>query len=149
MKDRIREAMEGAKLKPLQFATAMGVSSGAVTHWLNGSTKHLKAETASKMQQVTGYSADWIINGKGSQKPTHYSMQGEAGHYERKLTPAAEALARMFDRVPTDDALKWSTLYHSLVQSISAQIPAQTPALHQGLEKPPAESQLLPEKHKI
>lgn len=150
LKDRIREAMEAARLKPLQLANAVGVSSGAVTHWLNGATKSLKADTANRMQQVTGYSANWIITGEGERKPATYTMQAEAMNYklEVKLTPAAEALARMFDRVPTDDPLKWSTLYHSIVQSIASQIPAQTQSLPQGQERQPEESRTLPETRK-
>ena len=65
-----------------------------------------------------------------------------------QFSKAAEALAKMFDRVPTDDALAWATLYHSLVQAISAQIPAQTQPLQQGLEKQPSESRMLQETHK-
>lgn len=57
--------MEGAGLKPLQLANACGVSSGAVTHWLNGATKHLKAESALMIENATGYCASWLITGTG------------------------------------------------------------------------------------
>lgn len=50
LKQRIREAMDGAGLKPLQLANATGVSSGAVTHWLDGATKSLKAAAASELR---------------------------------------------------------------------------------------------------
>lgn len=68
LKDRIREAMEGAQLKPLQLAKATGRSSGAVTHWINGRTKSLKADTANSIQHATGYCAEWLISGKGVKK---------------------------------------------------------------------------------
>lgn len=54
LKDRIREAMEGAELKPADLARATGKSAGAVTQWLDGTIKSLKAETAELMQQATG-----------------------------------------------------------------------------------------------
>jgi SOS-response transcriptional repressor LexA len=36
-----------------------------VTHWLNGRTQHLKAETAMLIEQATGYSSKWLISGTG------------------------------------------------------------------------------------
>lgn len=65
LKDRIREAMEGAQLKPADLARATGKSGGAVTQWLDGTIKSLKAETAELMQQATGYSSAWLVTGKG------------------------------------------------------------------------------------
>lgn len=65
LKDRIREAMEAAKLTPAGLATATKKTKGAVTQWLDGTTKSLKAETADKLQTATGYRASWIISGKG------------------------------------------------------------------------------------
>ena len=70
LKDRIREAMDGAGLKPLQLARATKKSSGAVTQWIDGTTKSLKAETASALEKATGYRADWIVTGKGEKKVT-------------------------------------------------------------------------------
>lgn len=68
LKDRIREAMEGAGLKPLQLAKATRRSSGAVTQWIDGTTKSLKADTASALERATGYRADWIVTGRGEKK---------------------------------------------------------------------------------
>ena len=101
LKDRIREAMDGAGLKKLQFANKMGKSSGAVTQWLQGTTKALKAETASKMEQVTGYRADWIVTGKGEKK---------AGGprpiiTDPQFSPEATVLAGWLDMPPADQRL--------------------------------------------
>jgi len=68
LKDRIREAMEGSGLRPLQLARATGKSSGAVSQWMDGTTKSLKAETASMLEKATGYRADWIVTGNGERK---------------------------------------------------------------------------------
>lgn len=57
--------MEGAGLKPLQLAKATKKTSGAVTQWLTGQTKSLKAETANALEKATGYSANWLITGNG------------------------------------------------------------------------------------
>lgn len=62
LSERILEAM-GERSKA-DFARAIGVSNSAVTFWLNGETKSLKAQVAQKMEAVTGRRADWIINGR-------------------------------------------------------------------------------------
>jgi SOS-response transcriptional repressor LexA len=63
LSDRIKEAMGG--LKPAELARAADVTNAAVTMWLDGSTKSLKAETANKIEMATGYRAAWIVTGKG------------------------------------------------------------------------------------
>ena len=93
--------------------------------------------------KVTGVSAEWLASGTGDMLPATYTLSAEAARYELKLTPAAEALARMFDKVPTADPLAWSTLYHSIVQAIAEKIPAQTLELQPGQGKQPEESRAL------
>ncbi|NKI94736.1 S24 family peptidase [Rhizobacter sp. SG703] len=62
--ERIKEAMEGASLRPADLARATKKTSGAVTMWLGGGIKSLKAESAAALEAVTGYSAEWIVTGK-------------------------------------------------------------------------------------
>jgi phage repressor protein C with HTH and peptisase S24 domain len=62
--DRIKEAMEGASLRPADLARATKKTSGAVAMWLGGGIKSLKAESAAAIEAVTGYSAEWIVTGK-------------------------------------------------------------------------------------
>lgn len=64
MKDRIKEAMEAAKLKPADLARKTGASTGAVSFWLSGKTKALKAETAQAIQNATGFRAAYLVGGK-------------------------------------------------------------------------------------
>lgn len=64
--DRIKEAM--GDRKPGAFAKAVGVTPGAVTQLLDGTTRSLKAETAVLMEAETGYRAHWIVLGKGPKK---------------------------------------------------------------------------------
>lgn len=102
--------MEGAGLKPLQFATKMGKTSGAVTHWLDGRTKSLKAETAAKMETVTGYSATWIVTAKGEKKVARGTavLTGptptlQASGAPSQLSDYALDLAARFDQLTTKD----------------------------------------------
>ena len=68
LKDRIKEAMDGAGMSPADLARATKRTPGAVTQWLDGMTKSLKAETASRIELATGYCATWIATGKGQKK---------------------------------------------------------------------------------
>lgn len=69
--DRIKEAM--GDRKPGAFAKETGVSPAAVTQWLDGSTKTLKAETAEKIEAVTGYSWRWLTSGRGPKLAAQYT----------------------------------------------------------------------------
>lgn len=64
LKDRIQEAMTSAQLKPAELARKTGASTGAVSFWLNGQTKKLKAETAQAIQDATGYRAEYLVSGR-------------------------------------------------------------------------------------
>lgn len=61
--DRIREAM--GDMAPVDFARALKRTEGAVSFWLNGQTKSLKGDTAARIETLTGYSAVWLVSGKG------------------------------------------------------------------------------------
>jgi transcriptional regulator with XRE-family HTH domain len=63
---RIREAM--GTTPQAEFARALKVTDAAVTLWLNGETKSLKATTAAKIEKQTGYSAQWIVTGEGPKR---------------------------------------------------------------------------------
>lgn len=151
LKDRIREAMQGASLKPLQFAGKMGVTSGAVTHWLDGRTQSLKADTAAKMQTVTGYSSAWIVTGKGeklvaSTATAHITapmptIQARGG--PTVLSPMANALGQLFDMLPQDVVMQ-TRAYNRATEAILRVLqgfedqPTHTPAPSDPAQTPPA-----------
>lgn len=64
--DRIREAM--GDMSAAEIARATGKTPGAVTQWLDGTIKSLKAETAARLEAATGYRATWLVTGKGEKK---------------------------------------------------------------------------------
>lgn len=68
LKHRIQEAMDGSKLSRADIARACSMTNAAVTHWLNGETKSLKADKALALEAATGYRATWILTGKGSKR---------------------------------------------------------------------------------
>lgn len=61
--DRIKEAM--GDMSPAELARQAKVSNSAVTQWLDGTTKSLKAETAARIEMATGYNATWLVTNKG------------------------------------------------------------------------------------
>jgi transcriptional regulator with XRE-family HTH domain len=64
LQDRARQAV-AAGFRPVDMARAAGVSAGAVSQWLSGNTRALKAEAALGLARLTGWSAQWWVNGIG------------------------------------------------------------------------------------
>ena len=118
--------MEGAGLKPLQLANAVGVTSGAVTHWLNGETKTLKAATANRIQQVTGYSANWIISGMGEKLAS--ARSADPVTYTGP-TGMARELALVFDMIPETDHLRRARAFALATGAIDAVLRGDAVAL--------------------
>lgn len=50
------------------LARAAKVTGGAVTQWLDGTTKNLKADKAALLESATGYRASWIVTGRGPKR---------------------------------------------------------------------------------
>lgn len=72
---RIAEAIEGSEKTKAQIARECGVSGGAVSQWLSGEVKGLKAETIVYFEQATGYRAAWIVLGKGPKRLSEPAVQ--------------------------------------------------------------------------
>jgi transcriptional regulator with XRE-family HTH domain len=68
LNNRIAEAITVSGKSSADIARACGVTAAAVTHWKNGNTKSLKAETALALEQATGFRAVWLLKGKGPRK---------------------------------------------------------------------------------
>jgi SOS-response transcriptional repressor LexA len=69
LKDRIAAAMKHAKMNQTTLAVKTGTSKGAVSLWLNGSTKRLKGETAWAIAKETRVSHEWLATGVGDMLP--------------------------------------------------------------------------------
>ena len=75
LKDRIQELIDAGH-RPVDLAKAAGKSRAAVSHWLSGETRVIKADSAAGLQALTGYSSIWISTGKGAKKVTNDSESG-------------------------------------------------------------------------
>jgi len=63
--NRIQEIRTANQLNKVQFGKLIGVSHTAVALMESGETKSLKFSTLMKIEQETGYRANWIDTGKG------------------------------------------------------------------------------------
>lgn len=63
--ERIKEAVAHSGKTQAQIAAETNKSAGAVTQWLDGTTKSLRADTAAALERATGYRAAWLVTGKG------------------------------------------------------------------------------------
>jgi transcriptional regulator with XRE-family HTH domain len=124
--ERIKEAIDGAKnpdgtpKTKAQIARECEVSGGAVSQWLSGEVKGLKADTIVYLEQATGYRANWIVHGKGPKRLDEpvvswpfakVAMErfisldpGDQGYVERRLLQAIEEVE--VDPPPNPDALQ-------------------------------------------
>lgn len=87
--DRIKEAM-GEK-SPADIARATGITPGAVSQWLDGQTKSLKAETAALLESATGYRAGWIATGRGERRIHTVASIPPSGHFGTPTAILSEA----------------------------------------------------------
>lgn len=65
LSDRIREAVAHSGKSQAQIAAETKKSPGAVSQWLDGRIKGLRADTAEALERATGYKAAWLVTGKG------------------------------------------------------------------------------------
>lgn len=65
LSDRIKEAIAHSGKNQAQIAAETRKSPGAVSQWLDGRIKSLKADTANALERATGYRAAWLVTGRG------------------------------------------------------------------------------------
>jgi SOS-response transcriptional repressor LexA len=63
--ERIRESMRISGMNQSELASAIGISTSAVSQWMTGQVKSLKAKTAAHIAATTGVSATWLASGEG------------------------------------------------------------------------------------
>ena len=75
--DRIKEVMDvmnwsNADLCRAITSKGLTVSDQAIGKWINGATQNIKGEYFFAIEDLTGFSARWMIEGKGTKKKTLY-----------------------------------------------------------------------------
>lgn len=90
--DRIKEAMESARLSGADLARATKRTPGAVTQWLDGTTKSLKADTANMIESATGYRAAWLVTGKGVKLVSQGNEAASFTHLDDTPAPSMQPI---------------------------------------------------------
>lgn len=62
--ERLKDAMRVADVKPSELASICGTSRAAVTKWLKGETKELKADNLAAVAKRLGVREEWLSNGR-------------------------------------------------------------------------------------
>lgn len=109
---RIREALAYSGKSQARIAEETGLSPGAVTQWLNGQTKSLKAETAAALERATGCRANWLVTGRGIKEVQAKSNVGAAPFTQPTMVPLisfvqAGAWTDAEDPYPMGGAEEW------------------------------------------
>lgn len=75
LENRIAEALNSTGLKDAEIARKLKLSRATVSQWRSGGVKSLKAESASNIERLTGYSANWISTGIGDKMSSDHISQ--------------------------------------------------------------------------
>lgn len=86
LQNRIKKILSDEGLIPADLARAAGVSAMAVSYWMDGTTKDIKFKYAEPIAAKYGYSARWIMTGKGDMKqPAPESLPDQGSTIDRKV----------------------------------------------------------------
>lgn len=94
LQDRIAEVIK-AGFGQAELARITGRTTAAVNQWVRGPTQELKADNALAISRKTGFSAEWLVSGKGpkrAEKPSASSENAIAhiGSHSLRLLPVVE-----------------------------------------------------------
>ncbi|WP_245845149.1 S24 family peptidase [Noviherbaspirillum humi] len=65
--ERIQEVID-AGYSQVDLARAANVTKGTANQWLNGGIKSIKLEYAQAIEDLTGFSAVWLVTGRGDKR---------------------------------------------------------------------------------
>ncbi|MCY1291225.1 Peptidase S24-like protein [compost metagenome] len=66
--ERISRAIQLSGKRKRDIADECGVAPSAITQWINGETKALKAESVFALAKATGFRAEWLATGAGPER---------------------------------------------------------------------------------
>jgi SOS-response transcriptional repressor LexA len=114
LSQRIQEIVAAGHTKSA-IARAAGKSPSAVTQWITGDTKEIKADSAAGIQSATGFSAVWIATGRGGKR---VAEQNVAPSPPRRSVPLiswiqAGSFNEVQDVFHPGEADRWEDAYQS------------------------------------
>lgn len=67
--ERLRAALDAARINQSELSRRVGVTRGAVSFWLKGTTGSLEGENLIRTAQALGVSPNWLATGRGKMTP--------------------------------------------------------------------------------
>jgi SOS-response transcriptional repressor LexA len=107
--NRVTEAILNTGKRPVEIARAIGRTPSAISQLMDGTTKSLKAETAERLQNVTGYRSAWLVSGRGPKLVSDNTEPGPSLQSEVPLISWVKAgeWAEAADPLMPGDAERW------------------------------------------
>lgn len=82
-----------------ELSRAAGVTKGTSNQWIDGKIKSIKLEYAQGIQALTGFSANWIVTGKGDKKETATSVEQTPAPYHNQIFHSAAPYYKEIEEV--------------------------------------------------
>lgn len=108
---RVQEAVEKAKTNGhtvAGIAKLCGISRQAVYQWISGETKTISGENLVELSELSGYSARWIISGKGRKVIALTSDEATMVKAMSVCDPAVKDMLLLMARAEIDKAVEKS-----------------------------------------
>ena len=96
--DRIRQRLKELGLKSVDISKATGISSGGVSHWLNGNSRP-RGENLIKLSRLLQCNPEWLLTGKGPVDDLHPDLERADIYENGDPVPPHEALVPFFEEV--------------------------------------------------
>lgn len=110
LSQRIARALELSQKSRSQLAKEIGVSASAISQWVSGNIKTLKASSASRIEKATGVRAAWLIDGTQPMMVSDINVAGSSvGNHHVPLIDYVQAGAwsAPADPYTLGDAHEW------------------------------------------
>lgn len=82
-----------------ELSRAAGVTKGTSNQWIDGKIKSIKLEYAQGIQALTGFSASWIVTGKGNKKDASISVEQIPDPYHNQIHHSSAPYHREIEEV--------------------------------------------------
>jgi transcriptional regulator with XRE-family HTH domain len=85
------------KLTMQELADKLGVTKNAISKLENGTSKNLKMEHLYKLQDISGFSSEWIAIGRGSMRIENDAYHVDISHLSEESQFLITTLIRKLD----------------------------------------------------
>ncbi|MDO4317213.1 MAG: helix-turn-helix domain-containing protein [Lachnospiraceae bacterium] len=102
LSDRIKLIIQECNIKQVEFAESLGISANYVNLLVKGKKNNISDTLAKLIEETYGYSANWVMNGEGSEK------------ISPSLSAAKAALLKKIYKMPDEEIVALLAFANSL-----------------------------------